>query len=576
MRNKIRNSLIAGTVLSLLFAQGSLAAPIDSVKEDMSTQAITVSGSGLVKNDKVFIEIYDCEKGGEERGLDYENDLEGALAASVNEDGGYTAEFKLPGGVATGRKLIRVKPIVGKNAEQEFEFYSSSSINTILTNWNEAINNKSSESMEQVINDAVALKIILNTSLAQTLQQELLDADKTKLTEQLLTLAPAENEISEFADAFKVYYLEFAINNLSDKTLAKLALEFYDEIDTAKSSVYENIISKMSDEEKTALFEEAAKARAAGMSTSEFAELIYQKAVYKVFTGISYYKDVKGFIDLYNDDYFKVDFSVYDTLENTYNVDSKVLSQRDTYSDFDSFRKKYAEWIKAEKTKEDGSGSSSSGSSGRGSSGGGGASAGVNAAPMPVAEENFVEDEVFEDLAGFEWAEEHIMALYNKGAVDGVGLKKFEPSGITAREQFVKMISALFTVEKEPESAGFTDVPEDEWYARYINNAKAIGLISGKEDNTFGVGESITREDAAVICFNALKIQNPDLIEGTEIEKLNFRDADEISAYAIYAVSVLNKLDIIKGDTDGCIKPAATTTRAEAATMISRVLSLIQ
>lgn len=574
MGNKIRISLITGTVLSLLFAQCGFAAVIDSAKEDMSTQTIAVSGSGLVNFDKVLIEIYNYENGGEESGIDYENDLAGVLVASADENGDYTAEFKLPDSVETGTKLLRVKPIVGKYSEQELDYYSSQSINTILINWNNAINNQDAESMENVINDVTALKIILNTSLAETLQKELLDKNKTNLVNRLLTLNPAESEISEFADEFKAYYLEFAISNLSERTLAKLTLEFYDEIDTVKGSAYTDIISKMNDEEKTALFETAAKAVTPGMLISDFAKLIYQKAVYQKFSEISYYKDVKGFIDLYNDDYFKIDFSVYNTLKNTYNVDSKVLSERDGYSDFDSFRKLYKTWIDDEKTKEEKK-DQSSGGSGRGSSGGG-ASAAVNAAPMPVAEENIVEDVIFEDLEGFEWAEEHIMALYNKGVVDGVGSKKFDPLGITAREQFVKMISALFTVEKEPESAGFTDIPEGEWYARYINNAKAIGLISGKDDNTFGVGESITREDAAVICFNALKLQNPTLIQDTEIEKLNFRDADEISAYAIYAVSVLNKLDIIKGDTDGCIKPAATTTRAEAATMIGRVLSLIQ
>lgn len=574
MGNKIRISLITGTVLSLLFAQCGFAAVIDSAKEDMSTQTIAVSGSGLVNFDKVLIEIYNYENGGEESGIDYENDLAGALVASADENGDYTAEFKLPDGVETGTKLLRVKPIVGKYSEQELDYYSSQSINTILINWNNAINNQDAESMENVINDVTALKIILNTSLAETLQKELLDKNKTNLVNRLLTLNPAESEISEFADEFKAYYLEFAISNLSERTSAKLTLEFYDEIDTVKGSAYTDIISKMNDEEKTALFETAAKAVTPGMLISDFAKLIYQKAVYQKFSEISYYKDVKGFIDLYNDDYFKIDFGVYNTLKNTYNVDSRVLSERDSYSDFDSFRKLYKTWIDDEKTKEEKK-DQSSGGSGRGSSGGG-ASAAVNAAPMPVAEENIVEDVIFEDLEGFEWAEEHIMALYNKGVVDGVGSKKFDPLGITAREQFVKMISALFTVEKEPESAGFTDIPEGEWYARYINNAKAIGLISGKDDNTFGVGESITREDAAVICFNALKLQNPTLIQDTEIEKLNFRDADEISAYAIYAVSVLNKLDVIKGDTDGCIKPAATTTRAEAATMIGRVLSLIQ
>ena len=566
MENKIRNSIIAGTVLSMMFAQASFAAPIDNVKENMSSQTISVSGSGLVKNDNVLIEIYDYEQGS----IDYIEDLEGVLVVAADKNGDYSTEFKLPTDVLTGLKLVRVKPVVGNYSERELDFFSTSSITEIIAAWNAAINTQSTESMEQVINNTDALKIILNTPLAPTLQEELLGKDKTGLKAQLLTMDPIVSDISEISDEFKEYYLAFAINNLKDETLAKLALEFYDEIDTVKDNVFTNIISKMSDEEKLVLFEKAAKVRKANMSTANFAELIYQKAVYEAFMNIPYYKEVKDFIELYNDDYFKVDFSVYDTLKNTYNVDSKVLSQKNEYSDFDSFRKKYAEWIKAQQKSEQGNGP------GGGLGGGGGTVNYGNAAPLPVAPEDFVEEAVFDDLAGFEWAEEHIMALYNKGVVDGIGSKKFDPTGITTREQFVKMISALLTVEDNPESAGFADVSENEWYTKYINNAKAIGLISGKDDNTFGIGENITREDAAVICFNALKLQEPTIVEDIEIEKLSFKDADKISTYAIYAVSVLNKLDVIKGDTEGCINPTATTTRAEAATMINRVLSLIQ
>lgn len=566
MENKIRNSIIAGTVLSMMFAQASFAAPIDNVKENMSSQTISVSGSGLVKNDNVLIEIYDYEQGS----IDYIEDLEGVLVVAADENGDYSTEFKLPTDVLTGLKLVRVKPVVGNYSERELDFFSTSSITEIIAAWNAAINTQSAESMEQVINNTDALKIILNTPLAPTLQEELLGKDKTGLKAQLLTMDPIVSDISEISDEFKEYYLAFAINNLKDETLAKLALEFYDEIDTVKDNVFTNIISKMSDEEKLVLFEKAAKVRKANMSTANFAELIYQKAVYEAFMNIPYYKEVKDFIELYNDDYFKVDFSVYDTLKNTYNVDSKVLSQKNEYSDFDSFRKKYAEWIKAQQKSEQGNGP------GGGPGGGGGTVNYGNAAPLPVAPEDFVEEVVFGDLADFEWAEEHIMALYNKGVVDGIGSKKFDPTGITTREQFVKMISALLTVEDNPESAGFADVSENEWYTKYINNAKAIGLISGKDDNTFGIGENITREDAAVICFNALNLQEPTIVEDIGIEKLSFKDADKISTYAIYAVSVLNKLDVIKGDTEGCINPTATTTRAEAATMINRVLSLIQ
>ena len=120
-----------------------------------------------------------------------------------------------------------------------------------------------------------------------------------------------------------------------------------------------------------------------------------------------------------------------------------------------------------------------------------------------------------------------------------------------------------------PSDAGFEDVVSGSWYEKYVNGAKAISLISGKDEKTFGVGENITRQDAAVVLFNALKISKPEAVEGISIDELGFADSDSISAYALYAVSVLN------GDNNGYFTPTANATRAEAAVMINKVLKLI-
>ncbi|UKI35748.1 MAG: hypothetical protein L6V93_17045 [Clostridiales bacterium] len=41
----------------------AFAAAIDTVKEDMDTQIITVSGSKLSNNDKVLIEVFNFDNG---------------------------------------------------------------------------------------------------------------------------------------------------------------------------------------------------------------------------------------------------------------------------------------------------------------------------------------------------------------------------------------------------------------------------------------------------------------------------------------------------------------------------------
>lgn len=542
-----------------------LAAPIDSVKENMDTQSVTVSGSELVAGDKVLIEVFNFD----DESIDYEADLEGIVAVTADENGSYTASFRLPERAASGLKKVFAKPIVGRQSEQTLEFYSSSDIEQILSNWNDAINNKDKAKMENVINDETALKIILNSPLVPTLRQELLEKDKSAVTEKLLQSQPASN-VDDVAAAFKDPYLNFALNNLSKETAAKLLLEFYDSIDTKKGDVYQNIISKLSDSEKLTVFENAISQKKANAANDEIVSLAYSCAVFGEFSKISYYSDVKPFIDTYNTEYFKIDTSIYDKVKNTYEVDSKVLTQRSSYTDFETFKAKYELWAKEQYDSENNSNGSTGGTGGGGggkktssSSGGGG---GVI---------NPVKEEIFADLADFDWAKEHIMALYNKGVIDGIGDKEFAPEQTVTREQFVKIASALCTMPETPSDAGFEDVVSGSWYEKYVNGAKAISLISGKDEKTFGVGENITRQDAAVVLFNALKISKPEAVEGISIDELGFADSDSISAYALYAVSVLNKLGVINGDNNGYFNPTANATRAEAAVMINKVLKLI-
>lgn len=542
-----------------------LAAPIDSVKENMDTQSVTVSGSELVAGDKVLIEVFNFD----DESIDYEADLEGIVAVTADENGSYTASFRLPERAASGLKKVFAKPIVGRQSEQTLEFYSSSDIEQILSNWNDAINNKDKAKMENVINDETALKIILNSPLVPTLRQELLEKDKSAVTEKLLQSQPASN-VDDVAAAFKDPYLNFALNNLSKETAAKLLLEFYDSIDTKKGDVYQNIISKLSDSEKLTVFENAISQKTANEANGEIVSLAYSCAVFGEFSKISYYSDVKPFIDTYNTEYFKIDTSIYDKVKNTYEVDSKVLTQRSSYTDFETFKAKYELWAKEQYDSEN----SSNGSTG-GTGGGGGGKKTSSSSGGGGGVINPVKEEIFADLADFDWAKEHIMALYNKGVIDGIGDKEFAPEQTVTREQFVKIASALCTMPEAPSDAGFEDVVSGSWYEKYVNGAKAISLISGKDEKTFGVGENITRQDAAVVLFNALKISKPEAVEGISIDELGFADSDSISAYALYAVSVLNKLGVINGDNNGYFNPTANATRAEAAVMINKVLKLI-
>ncbi|UKI35747.1 MAG: hypothetical protein L6V93_17040 [Clostridiales bacterium] len=117
---------------------------------------------------------------------------------------------------------------------------------------------------------------------------------------------PRQRKSAIFAPDFIAPYIDFAINNLSADTLAKLVSEFYDEIDTVKGAVYEkHHFKKMSDDEKNRTFSKTRQTSERKIFPLKISHRLYTAVLFTIsFSEITYYADVKPFIDLYNTDYF--------------------------------------------------------------------------------------------------------------------------------------------------------------------------------------------------------------------------------------------------------------------------------
>lgn len=167
----------------------------------------------------------------------------------------------------------------------------------------------------------------------------------------------------------------------------------------------------------------------------------------------------------------------------------------------------------------------------------------------------------FNDIDNYPWAAEAIDTLYSAGIINGMEEGVFNPAGQVTREQFCKMVVALFDLPLASADTSFVDVDHTAWYAPYITTAMQAGYIQGQSDEYFGVGESIMRQDISVILYRALGDQNSKSI-------LNFSDKEDIAPYAEDAIAELVGLGIINGYEDGSLKPRGTATRAEAAKII--------
>ena len=113
----------------------------------------------------------------------------------------------------------------------------------------------------------------------------------------------------------------------------------------------------------------------------------------------------------------------------------------------------------------------------------------------------------------------------------------------------------------------------DEWYYHFIAVAKNTGLANGYSNEHFGSEDNITRQDLAVMMYNALKYSNYEF----ENEETNsgFLDESDISDYAAEAVNMLKNENVISGYEDNTCRPMNLCSRAEAAVMLYNVLSVM-
>ena len=207
---------------------------------------------------------------------------------------------------------------------------------------------------------------------------------------------------------------------------------------------------------------------------------------------------------------------------------------------------------------------------GGGGSGGGGG--GFTPKPTPTPEEPteiIEEPDIFIDISDVAWAHDAIKLLYERGVISGDGNRRFYPNNPVKREEFVKMIVTALKIPLSNEKAPFGDVMEGAWYTEYINAAYKAGIIKGIDDNKFGIGADIKRQDIAVIIARA--VEN---LPG-EGNNIIFNDEHTIDSYAVASVNKLREAGILKGDENKNFNPKSSATRAETAKIFGTLLAKI-
>ncbi len=156
----------------------------------------------------------------------------------------------------------------------------------------------------------------------------------------------------------------------------------------------------------------------------------------------------------------------------------------------------------------------------------------------------------FADIKGH-WAEYDIASLTSKGIINGVSEVSFAPEDTLTLYQAVWLVSRCAGIDCEDTNPSWKNVAEQ------------YGLMASTREDAV-----ISREEFAHIIMQGYKQANGD----AKAAEVTFPDSGMISEEFKSSIAEAVGAGFVKGDENGYFNPADNLTRAEAATIIARLL----
>ncbi|WP_171056120.1 S-layer homology domain-containing protein [Paenibacillus sinopodophylli] len=173
----------------------------------------------------------------------------------------------------------------------------------------------------------------------------------------------------------------------------------------------------------------------------------------------------------------------------------------------------------------------------------------------------------FSDISGH-WAEANIKQAVSSGIVNGYLDGTFKPSEIVTRAEFVVMLMNMLKPQVEGKALTFTDTASiGAWAQQAVGQALQAGIINGYEDGSFRPNAQITRaEMAAMVAIALSHASEANAITG-------FADDESIPTWAIGSIAFMKQSGLMQGKGNNEFAPKDLATRAEAVTVLLKVLA---
>ncbi len=166
----------------------------------------------------------------------------------------------------------------------------------------------------------------------------------------------------------------------------------------------------------------------------------------------------------------------------------------------------------------------------------------------------------YTDVPSGHWAESVINEASAAGIMQGRDNGEFGLGDSIKRSEFAAMLVRLMGWEKGTSITGFSDVSQGSWYFGDVSALAAHGAVSG---GMFRPEDDITRREMAVMLIKALGYDN---IAAAQ-DRSSFSDVSSDSGY----IETARDLGIINGKTDTQFDPDGFALREEGAAMMMRL-----
>ncbi len=161
---------------------------------------------------------------------------------------------------------------------------------------------------------------------------------------------------------------------------------------------------------------------------------------------------------------------------------------------------------------------------------------------------------------------------YIKGSPDG----DFHPRKNVTRAEIATMLARCLVNNDSSLAMGgkatkiYSDVPENAWFAKYVNFAVEQGLFDGTSGGQFKPNEYITRGELAAVIGNYLQV------DISEVGVVNEYYSDIENHWAKDSINALKRYGIAIGTGDGKFRPDAPITREATVKMINNMLNRVE